>query len=85
MGKQKRLGKDFVAYLHHKATSLTRTEQRLLPSMGQDGSISMEIHREAYNWICSLLTARDCRKLSEVYQKQLSGLVNLCVEPNVSA
>ncbi len=81
MGKQKRLGKDFVAYLHHKATSLTRTEQRLLPSMGQDGSISMEIHREAYNWICSLLTARDCRKLSEVYQKQLSGLVNLCVEP----
>lgn len=81
MRQQKKTDKEFVAYLHSKTASLTRTERRLLPLSGRDGSFDMEINTEAYNWLCSLLTAKDCRKLSEVYQKQLSGLVNVCVEP----
>lgn len=68
-----------TAELQKASGRLSKTERRLLPSTDRNGGFYTGVHTEAHNWIVSLLAMRDARKPSEVYQKHLSGLVNVCV------
>lgn len=58
---------------------LSRTERKLLPSVGRDGMLCPVVDQEAHNWILGLLVTRDARKPSEVYRQHLSGLMEVCV------
>lgn len=81
MAEETSFTKEFTEYMQSFAAGLTKTERKLLPSIHRDGSLNMEIDREAYNWIVSLFVAKEGRTPSEIFRKQLSGLVEVCVEP----
>lgn len=80
MAESNKRTREWIKDLRNTEVSLTTTERRLLPVLDRNDDLSMEIHQESYNWILSLLTARQGRKLSEVFRTQLSGLVKVCVE-----
>lgn len=83
MAEARELRERWIKELRETKVPLTKTERKLLPALDQAASVYREIDRESYNWLLSLLTARQGKKLSEVFSAQLSGLVEVCVEPSL--
>lgn len=82
MAEHTKLTEQFVKKMQ-KAPGLSKTERNLLPVLDRNGALFTGVNQEACNWIKSLLLARDARKPSEVYRQHLSGLVEVCVSPEL--